>query len=203
MLYAAWQYVLFCLERKKKKNLLLLFTRNERKQITTLYMRWNETHQPPYSTTRVSRWRTHWLHQSHSRWFPPPPRLGEVAAWRDECCRQRAASFPLLLQEALSAQEELHQWSKRLHLLPLNLRPHSVMWDCCTKCSGRTWENDCFPPSCHSPCWARVADAAGCGLELWTGTIFFITTGLPCPASSGPTPPVAMRPTDGLGATGG
>lgn len=47
-----------------------------------------------------------------------------------------------------------------------------------------------------SPCWTG-------GLELWTGTIFFITTGLPCPASSGPAPPVAIRGNDGLGATGG
>lgn len=160
---------------------------------------------------RLSRWHTHWLHQSHSRWSPPPPRLGEVAVGREEHRRQRAASCPLLLQ-ALSALKVLHQRSKPLRLLPLDLQPHSIIWD------GTKWHHwgcniwlvlgthihkDMSRPRHLSPCWAMLADAVGCGLELWTGTIFFITTGLPCPTSSGPVPPVAMRTADGLGATGG
>lgn len=159
---------------------------------------------------RDSRWCTHWLHQSHSRWLPPPPQLGEVAVEWEEHCRQRAASCPLVLQGALSALEELHQKSRHLHLLPLNLQPHSIIWDY-TKTKTQTplrgqylaYEDVCRGPSCVSPCWAILAVPAGCGLELWTGSIFFITTGLPCPASSGPAPPVAMRTADGLGATGG
>lgn len=151
---------------------------------------------------RVSRWCTHWLHPSHSHWLPPPRQLGEVAVGQEGHHRQSAASCPLSLQEALSALEELHQKSKHLHLRPLNLQPHSVVSD------SKKWHNWGFLPlslntkSCFSPCCVMLVDAQGCGLVLWTGTIFFITTGLPCPASSGPAPPEAMRIT-GLGATGG
>lgn len=51
-----------------------------------------------------------------------------------------------------------------------------------------------------APCWAAVADTVGGGLELWTGTIFFITTGLLSPWRA---PPVAMPGKEGLGATRG
>ncbi|TNN86401.1 hypothetical protein EYF80_003171 [Liparis tanakae] len=54
---------------------------------------------------------------------------GEVAVGQEERRRQRAASGPLLLQEVLSALEELHQRSKPLHLLPLDLQPHSIICD--------------------------------------------------------------------------
>lgn len=79
-------------------------------------------------------------------------------------------------------------------------------WDAVYVVNGTLCEDESkrlCPIAALSPCWATVADAADGGLELWVGIIFLIATGLPCPASSGPAPPVAMRATDGFGATGG
>lgn len=62
------------------------------------------------------RWSTHWLRQSRSRWPPPHHQLGEVAVVEGACCRQPAASCPLLQQEVLSAPRRKHP-----HLLPQDL----------------------------------------------------------------------------------